>query len=80
MTDKDKYENNGWPEYQRLIMYRLDELKEDQENVIKRLGKLEVCVQGLKVHIRIRAGLWGTVGSVAAMLTAAAAWAMFFQP
>ena len=79
MVERTKYENNGWPEYQKLILYRLDELKEHQEDVIMRLGKLEVCVAGLKVFVRVKAGLWGSFGALAAMVTAAAAWAMFFQ-
>ncbi len=76
-------ETNGWEQYQKLVMYRLDQLDEklatrDQE-IFGRLVELEKCMAGLKVFVRIKAGLWGTVGSFAAMLTAAAAWAMFWQ-
>lgn len=79
MNDRTKYENNGWRDYEKLVMYRLDDLAEHQEDVIRRLGKLETCVAGLRVFVRIKAGLWGGFGAFAAMVTAAAAWAMFFQ-
>ena len=83
MTERTKYEKNGWRDYEKLVMYRLDELddklaRRDKE-IFGRLIALEKCVAGLKVFVRIKAGLWGSVGSLAAMLTAAAAWAMFFQ-
>ncbi len=79
MTERTKYEKNGWRDYEKLVMYRLDDLAEHQEDVIRRLGKLEVCVASLKVFVRLKAGLWGSFGALAAMATAAAAWAMFFQ-
>lgn len=76
-------ETNGWEKYQKLVMYRLDQLDSKLEardrEIFTRLIALEKCMAGLKVFVRIKAGLWGTVGSFAAMLTAAAAWAMFFQ-
>lgn len=83
MVERTKYERNGWRDYEKLVMYRLDELddklaKRDQE-IFGRLIALEKCVAGLKVFVRIKAGLWGGFGAFAAMITAAAAWAMFFQ-
>lgn len=83
MTDDKKYENDGWPEYQKLIMYRLDELKENQERhtleIFTRLVSLEKCVASMRAVVRLKGGLWGAAGGVGSILTALAAWAMFIK-
>ncbi len=52
-------ENNGWPEYKREILYRLQELKEDIEGLGERIGRLEAEM----VNQRIKAGFWGAIGA-----------------
>jgi len=83
MVERTKYEKNGWRDYEKLVMYRLDELddklaRRDQE-IFGRLIALEKCVAGMKAVIRLKSGLWGGVGGIAALLTAAAAWALLFK-
>ena len=76
-------ETNGWEKYQKIVMYRLEQLDEKlatrDKEIFMRLIALEKCMAGLKVFVRVKAGMWGGFGAIAAMLTAAAAWAMFWQ-
>ncbi len=51
-------ENNGWAEYKREILYRLDELGDD----IAALRKEVRDLQNEFVQQRIKAGFWGVLG------------------
>lgn len=48
---------NGWPEYQRLVLAQLEECRTRLASIEKRLRHIELDVGGLK----IRATVWGAI-------------------
>jgi len=56
MRDGD---GNGWDEYKRLVMDKLDTLSEQVSSMNKKLSQVRLDVAGLK----IKAGVWGLIGS-----------------
>lgn len=58
---------NGWSEYQREVMSKLDRLENDLEALDEKVTLLRIDVAQLKV----KAGMWGAVaGMVPALVTA----------
>jgi hypothetical protein len=56
----DNQQHNGWSEYEKLVLYRLD-------NMSDRITKVEAAI----VALQIKSSLWGALGgglTVAAML------------
>lgn len=53
MVDK----GNGWDQYQRLVLDRLDDLKEVQEKSEVRLRSIETEI----ALLRLKSSLWGAV-------------------
>lgn len=51
--------SHEWNEYRLLVMESLDELKESNDKIEKRLGRIEVEIAALK----IKSGFWGLVGA-----------------
>ena len=49
----DKYENNGWNEYEKLVLYRLDTI---EHNVNKLFSKVNV--------LQMKSGLIGLLGGL----------------
>jgi hypothetical protein len=61
---------NGWSDYQKLIIYRLDMLDRRAGELADEVAKARTEIASLKV----RSGMWGAVsGLITAALAAAAA-------
>lgn len=53
-------DTNGWQEFKRLIIFRLDDQKREMQHVNRRLGRIETGVAALKV----KAGVWGALAGL----------------
>ena len=65
----DEENKNGWPEYQRMIMAKLDTLESQHRENAKTLVKIQVELATLKAKAAIWGGLAGTIlGGVIALV------------
>lgn len=56
-----KISSNGWNEYEKLVMYRLDTIASDVSDLAEKID----CVNGDVRDLKIKAGIWGAVaGSI----------------
>lgn len=60
----EQYENKGWNQYQMLVLYRLDEMKESIETLDKRVDALARSQLITKVKLATVGSLAGVTGSV----------------
>lgn len=65
MNEQDR---NGWQEFKRLILFRLDEQGREMALVRAELTKVRVAVGGLKVRSSIWGGLAGFGAAMGALL------------
>lgn len=49
---------NGWSEYQKLVLSELKRLSVNQEEIYRTLDKMREHV----AELRVKSGLWGTIG------------------
>lgn len=60
----DEYNGNGWDKYQKLVLYRLDEMKESIEVLDKRVDALAKSQLITKVKLATIGSLAGVTGSI----------------
>lgn len=51
---------NGWPEYQRLVLSKLDDLKDEQQRQGEVISKMRTDIATLQV----KAGVWGGIAGM----------------
>mgnify|MGYP001609900633 FL=1 len=59
-------EDNGWPEYQRLVIDRLDRLERGQVNLLDDVIAIREAVAGL----RVKSSVWGFAAGALPVLIA----------
>ncbi len=58
--------DNGWNEYQRLVLSEIRDLKKGQEDLYERFGQVQVDIATLKV----KSTFWGALGGLAVVVGA----------
>lgn len=61
---------NGWTEYQRLVVHRLERIESRLDHIESRMNVLDVSVGQLKLSTKIVAGgIGGVAGLVPTLIT-----------
>lgn len=56
-------DDNGWPEYRRLVLDKLDVIDGRQKALIEKVGQLQVDMATVKTEARVRAGIIGGISA-----------------
>lgn len=57
-------DSNGWTEYQRLVVHRLDRIETRLDHIEGRMNDIDVSVGQLKLSSKITAGVIGGVAGL----------------
>lgn len=67
--------SNGWQEYKRLVLDRIDKLEQKVSELSDKVGQLTVAIESMKAEMKVKTGIWSVVASLATVLTVLAlAW------
>lgn len=55
-------DENGWPEFKRLVLYRLKELEDDSKIIIDKIDGLKTKVTRMETKLQINSGMYGAIG------------------
>jgi len=61
-------EDNGWSEYQKLVIHRLDNLDIRVNRIETKLHKMDNSITGLRWHARATAAVFGAVAGFVPLL------------
>jgi len=71
LASKKKKSGNGWEKYQLLVLERLDNLNEGQDNLWKVVNALRIDLNNYKVAsssdisaLKVKAGIFGAVSGL----------------
>jgi hypothetical protein len=56
--------NNGWSQYQKLVLFQLESLTDRVEEVEKRLSKMDRHLTVLRWHAKATAAVFGAVAGM----------------
>lgn len=62
--------DNGWPEYQRLVLSELARMSSAVESTTRELVRLQVRLAHLETELKFKSGLWGALAGAFVALPA----------
>jgi hypothetical protein len=69
----------SWPEYRRLVLQGLKDLTKDVENLNEKVDKMRLQFTVDITTLKVRAGMWGTVGGLVISLVVSFVWNAVFK-